>query len=234
MQWKLPFVKSAYLNQVQTQLLAPNRDRRRSMERDRRQWLADLRSDIESVEETAWKDLSKITFQVACAYLHRRGDVAGSEVEQLAEDVAQEAVADILNKLHCFRGESKFTTWAYGIVINNARELLRKRCPPEPYWPSLDDDEGTALLEIRFGSRTGDPALKAEEENLIHAAQEVINTRLTERQRVVLLLHQAGHSPSEIAEQIGTTRNNVYQLLYVARKRLKRELHNRGYNVGCT
>jgi RNA polymerase sigma-70 factor (ECF subfamily) len=186
------------------------------------------------VRETAWKDLSKITFQVACAYLHRRGDVAGPEVEQLAEDIAQEALTDIIGKLHCFRGESKFTTWVYGFVINNARELLRKRRPPEPYWPSLDNDEGTALLEILPGSRTGDPVLKAEEADLIHAAQEAINTRLTERQRMVLLLHQAGHSPPEIAEQIGTTRNNVYQLLYVARKRLKRELHNRGYNVGCT
>lgn len=204
------------------------------MQRDRYQWIADLRSDVTPVQDAAWKDLSRTVFQVACAYLHRRGDVVGSEVEQLAEDAAQEALVDILNKLDSFRGESKFTTWAYGFVINNARELLRKRRPPEPYWPSLDDDEGTALLEILPGSRTGDPALKAEEEDLIHAAQKVINTRLAERQRVVLLLHQAGHSPSEIAEQIGTTRNNVYQLLYVARKRLKRELHNRGYNVGCT
>jgi RNA polymerase sigma-70 factor (ECF subfamily) len=204
------------------------------MQRDRYQWIADLRSDVTPVQDAAWKDLSRTVFQVACAYLHRRADVAEPEIGQLAGDAAQEALVDILNKLDSFRGESKFITWVYGFVVNNTRELLRKRRPPEPYWPSLDDDERATLLEILPDARVCDPELKAEEDDLVRAAQEVINTRLTERQRTVLLLHQAGHSPSEIAEQIGITWNNVYQLLYVARKHLKRELHDRGYDVGCT
>jgi RNA polymerase sigma-70 factor (ECF subfamily) len=204
------------------------------MKRDCCQWLADLRSGVASVQESAWTDLSRTAFQVACTYLHRRADVAESEIGQLAEDVTQEALMDILNGLDSFRGESKFTTWMYGFVVNNARELLRKRNPPEPYWPSLDGDERAMLLEILPDSRGCDPELEAEEEDLVRVAQEVINTRLTERQRVVLLLYQAGHSPSAIAERVGTTRNNVDQLLHVARKRLKSELHGRGYGIGRT
>lgn len=204
------------------------------MERDRYQWIADLQSDAPPVANAAWKDLSGIVFRVACQYLHRRSDVAKSEVERLAEDAAQEALVDILNKLDSFRAESKFTTWVYQFAINNARELLRKRGPPESYWPSLDDDETVTLLKVIPDSQTCDPELEAEEEDLVRAAQEIINTRLTERQRVVLLLHLAGHTPREIAERVGATRNNVDQLLHVARKRLKRELHSRGYNLGHT
>lgn len=204
------------------------------MERDRHKWLADLRSNNLSVRETAWEDLSRIVFRIACTYFHRRSDVDKSEVERLAEDAAQETLVDILNSLDGFRAESKFTTWAYQFVINNARELLRRREPLDLFRAGLDDDEASNLLQIIPDSRTGNPELKAEEEDLICAAQEVINTRLTKRQRMVLLLHQAGYSPSEIAELIGTTRNNVDQLLYVARRRLKRELTSRGYDLGYT
>ena len=204
------------------------------MERDRYQWIADLQSDAPPVANAAWDDLSRIVFRVACQYLHRRSDVAKSEVEQLAEDAAQEALVDILNKLDGFRAESKFTTWAYQFAVNNARELLRKRDPPESYWPSLDDDETDTLLEVIPDSQTCDPELGAEGEYLVRAAQEIINTRLTERQRVVLLLHLAGHTPREIAGRVVATRNNVDQLLHVARKRLKRELHSRGYNIKQT
>jgi RNA polymerase sigma-70 factor (ECF subfamily) len=201
------------------------------MERDCCQWLADLQSDVPSVQETAWKDLSRIVFRVACAYLQRRSDTNQSGIEQLAEDVAQEALADIFNGLDRFSRNSKLTTWAYSVVVNNARELLRKGRASEPYWPSLDDDETATRLEIIPDPQVCDPELQAEEEELVRTVQEVINTRLTERQRAVLLLYQAGHTLPEIATRVGTTRNNVDQLLYAARRRLKKELRNRGHDV---
>ncbi|RLC82884.1 MAG: hypothetical protein DRI79_14395 [Chloroflexi bacterium] len=203
------------------------------MERDRDQWVADLQSDKPAVADAAWGDLSGILFRIAYSYLHKRGDVTRSEIAQIAEEVTQEALVDILSNLDSFRGESKFTTWAYQIVINNARELLRKRSPPESYWPSLDDDEMVALLEVIPDQQAPAPELKAEEEDLLRAAKEIINTRLTRRQRMVLLLHLAGYTRGEISEYIGTTRNNVDQLLYIARKKLRKGLRNRGY-VGHT
>jgi len=203
------------------------------MERDRDQWVADLQSDKPAVVDAAWGDLSGILFRIAYSYLHKRGDVTRSEIAQIAEEVTQEALVDILSNLDSFRGESKFTTWAYQIVINNARELLRKRSPPESYWPSLDDDEMVALLEVIPDQQAPAPELKAEEEDLLRAAKEIINTRLTRRQRMVLLLHLAGYTRGEISEYIGTTRNNVDQLLYLARKKLRKGLRNRGY-VGHT
>jgi RNA polymerase sigma-70 factor (ECF subfamily) len=204
------------------------------VKRDRHEWVADLQSSIPSVRESAGEDLSRIVFRIACAYLHRRGDVAESEVEQLAEDVAQEALVDILSKLDSFRAESKFTTWVYQFVNNNARELLRKRSPSESRLSVPGHNETATLLEIIPDPQVCTPLLEVEENDLIRAAQEVINTCLTERQRLVLLLCQAGYTRREIAERINATVNNVYQLLHAARKKLKKELHSRGYGLEYT
>jgi RNA polymerase sigma-70 factor (ECF subfamily) len=198
------------------------------MERDRHQWVADLQSSALSVQEEAWGDLLEYACCVAFKCLSKFGNVAESEIWQLAEDAAQEALADIWSKLSSFRGESKFTTWVHPFVRYNVLELLRKRRPSS--WPSLDD-ETVMLLEIISDSATDSPDTEAEEDDLLCTAQEVINAQLTRRQRAVLLLHLVGHTPREIAERVGTTRNNVDQLLHIARKRLRTELVNRGYNI---
>ena len=39
---------------------------------------------------------------------------------KLAEDCAQDALISILNHLPDFRGDSKFTTWAYKFAVNIA------------------------------------------------------------------------------------------------------------------
>lgn len=197
--------------------------------RDRYEWMADLKSNIPSIQEPAWEDLFQIAFRIACTYLHRRSDV--TEFEQLAEDVAQEALLDILSKLDSFRAESKFTTWVYQFVINNARELLRKRSPSKSHLSVPGHNEAATLLEIIPDPQTPPPSIRAEENDLIRAAQEIINTCLTERQRLVLLQSQAGYTQREIAKRVNSTVNNVYQLLHAARKKLKRELHRRGYGL---
>lgn len=55
---------------------------------------------------------------------HNRRDLlalARDDILQLAEDCAQEALIAIMNHLSEFRGDSKFTTWAYKFAINFAR-----------------------------------------------------------------------------------------------------------------
>src|SRR5262245_41321289 len=48
-------------------------------------------------------------------------------IREFAEDVAQDALLDILGSLETFRGESRFTTWAYRFAINEAASELRRR-----------------------------------------------------------------------------------------------------------
>ncbi|MBN1815554.1 MAG: hypothetical protein JXA14_27220, partial [Anaerolineae bacterium] len=47
--------------------------------------------------------------------------------EQNLEDFAQEALLKILAGLDSFRGESRFTTWAFKIAIHEAFTELRRR-----------------------------------------------------------------------------------------------------------
>ncbi len=48
------------------------------------------------------------------------------EILQRAEDCAQEALIAVMNHLSDFRGDSKFTTWAYKFAINTALMTARR------------------------------------------------------------------------------------------------------------
>lgn len=51
--------------------------------------------------------------------------VLGNRAE--AEDLAQEVCAALPAKLKGFRGEAKFSTWLYRVVLNAARDQLRRK-----------------------------------------------------------------------------------------------------------
>jgi RNA polymerase sigma-70 factor (ECF subfamily) len=44
-----------------------------------------------------------------------------------ADDIAQDVCCLLVEKIATFRGESKFTTWLCGIVVNACRDLKRRR-----------------------------------------------------------------------------------------------------------
>ena len=58
--------------------------------------------------------------------LHRLSyRILGNRAE--AEDLAQDICAALPGKLASFRGDAKFTTWLHRIVLNAARDLMRRR-----------------------------------------------------------------------------------------------------------
>jgi RNA polymerase sigma-70 factor (ECF subfamily) len=44
-----------------------------------------------------------------------------------ADDIAQDVCCALVEKIAGFRGDSRFTTWLYGIVFNACRDLRRRR-----------------------------------------------------------------------------------------------------------
>jgi RNA polymerase sigma factor (sigma-70 family) len=44
-----------------------------------------------------------------------------------ADDIAQDVCCTLVEKIGGFRGDSKFTTWMFGIVVNSCRDLRRRR-----------------------------------------------------------------------------------------------------------
>lgn len=153
--------------------------------------------------------------------------------EQNLEDFAQEALLKILAGLDSFRGESRFTTWAFKIAIHEAFTELRRR-----RWKnvSLQDlvakyDEGDFTPSV-LADRAPSPEQRVTQQMLLEMIHQLIDEELTERQRQAMIAAVFGGMPGdEVARRMGTNRNALYKLLYDARQRLQRRLLARGLSM---
>ena len=206
--------------------------------RSNEEWLHDLKETGE-MQEQAIAELQNILLRAALYLFNRNaGDLtglAGDEVLKLAEDCAQEALIAILNHLSDFRGDSKFTTWAYKFAINIGLTASR-----HVRWKdvSLDqlssDDEGTfSEWILRDKSSAQAPDLSALQGEVREVIWDVIEQDLTDKQRRILLLMVFHEVPmDEVVQQLGTNRNAIYKSLHDARRKLKGGLQARGFEVG--
>jgi RNA polymerase sigma-70 factor, ECF subfamily len=198
------------------------------------EWLRALRSrGVE--QEKALAMLRGGLLRALQKYLTERRLVWGhdqAQVRELAEDLAQDALLTILEKLDTFRGESQFTTWAYAVALRGALGALRRK-----RWQgrSAEAPEGRRQLPVwpLEDQRSHNPEQVAQQSELWQAIHRVIAQDLTVRQRTVLVGHVFQGVPLDIlAEQLRTNRDNVYKILHDARKKLKQRLLQRGLTYG--
>jgi RNA polymerase sigma-70 factor (ECF subfamily) len=206
-----------------------------STERDNAAWLNEL-SDDHPAQAVAVQALRGLLLRGALFSLgHSQselGHLAAADVEALAEDCAQEALLAVLAHLPEFRGESKFTTWAYKFAVNIALTAARRE-----RWKgvSLDDllDEGRVVAWPAARLLSGRADRSAEQAEVWEVLREVIDTELTARQRQVLRAIVLEEVPlDEVVRHLGSNRNAVYKLLHDARCKLKDRLEARGYAPG--
>jgi RNA polymerase sigma-70 factor, ECF subfamily len=153
--------------------------------------------------------------------------VAG-DFDDLAVQAADDALMAILRKLPSYRGDSRFTTWAYKFALLEAAAALRKRpwhgreLPLEAEgWARLPDD-GRAS-----------PSGRAEASELIDAIRDAIAEVLTPHQRSVLVALTLNDVPIDVlAERRGTTRNALYKALHDGRRKLRARLADEGLEPG--
>jgi RNA polymerase sigma-70 factor (ECF subfamily) len=204
------------------------------MLRGNAEWVADLSSDERRSEALA--DLRKYLLRAVFVYLERhRPDLAHLErrdLEHLAEDFTQDALLRILDRLDTFRGESKFTTWAYRFVINIAASELRLHRWRTISIESLTVDQAeVSLLAFLSDEAVPDPETAAARSQIVALVQRVIEEELTERQRLALVgVHFRGVPVTEVARLLDTTPNSVYKLVYDARRKLKAALQRHHYS----
>ena len=203
-------------------------------------WIEELRSPGD-LQQAAIEDLRMILVRAAAYTFGRNlGDLEAfgpGQIEQLAEDCAQEALLAILNNLAKFRGESKFTTWAYKFAINIALMAARRE-----RWKGASLDELSDSVEGDFSewvmqdkSDEITPEQSALQNELRGIIRNVIEHDLTDKQRQVLLLMVFHEVPmDEVVRHFGANRNTVYKLLHDARRKLKSGLQARGFEVGET
>ncbi len=208
--------------------------------RSNQEWLWALTEQSGDAQAEALQDLRDYMLRAALVYLARhRSDLAGwgrQAIRDLAEDLAQEALLDVRKSLDSFRGESRFTTWAFRFVVNRAASELRRRRYRDLALDNLREDELAALQTFLHAGDTGigiEPERLAERRYYLNLLRELVDTTLNERQRAAIIwVHWQERPMDEVAAALGISRNALYKLLFDARKRLKAELLARHLSQG--
>ncbi len=129
----------------------------------------------------------------------------------------------ILARLGDFRGESRFTTWAYKFALYEAAAAVRRGAWQGREIP-LEDDAWAVLADHGSG-----PQRDAETRELLAAIREAIDEDLTPHRREVLVALALNDVPIDVlAERLNTTRGSLYKALHDARRQLRAALAARG------
>jgi RNA polymerase sigma-70 factor, ECF subfamily len=150
-------------------------------------------------------------------------DGHGPRADDLAMQAADDALMAIMSKLHTFRGDSRFTTWAYKFALLEAGVKVRRRAWQDREVP-LESD-GWAQLPDRHAA----PEADAETAELLGAVRDAIADALTPHQRAVLVAVTLNDVPIDVlAERLTTTRGALYKTLHDARRKLRARLAENG------
>jgi RNA polymerase sigma-70 factor (ECF subfamily) len=187
------------------------------------EWVRAL-ADDGAEGEAARRDLREVLVTGLMRALAARG-----ADEALSEDFAQEALLRVRERLDGFRGESRFTTWALSIAIRIAFDELRHK-----RWRDVSFD---AMVEGARSPVVFEPRVEATQERrvvrerVLGALAEVIEGKLTEKQRTVLVAELEGMPHVAIAERLGMKQNALYKLSHDARKSVRAHLEARGISA---
>ena len=141
-----------------------------------------------------------------------------------ARDVSQEAFIRVWEAAHRFRGDARFSTWFYRILVNLCLDHKRRG----RWWTRLvARDEGRdadASLVERQPAPDPDPGDQVSEAQTMARLWDAVH-RLSPQQRAAVILHaQEQLSTAEIAEVLKVAEPTVRVHLHRAVTALRREL----------
>ena len=191
------------------------------------EWLRSL-AGVGPPRDQAAARLHELLLKVARGEVNRRRarlGLSGPELDDIAHQAAADALMAITAKLGQFRGESRFTTWAYRFVILEVSTKLGRHFWRRPTVPM--DAEDWERLPDHFGL---DPAREAEWHDLIAALHRAVDEVLSERQRrIFVAIFIAGVLVEALAAALDTNRNALYKTMFDARRKIRAELAAEGY-----
>jgi RNA polymerase sigma-70 factor (ECF subfamily) len=202
----------------------------RLLDPESREWLSSLEATGSAREEAIGR-LHALLLRAAHFEVARRRPtlphLRGDDLDDIAQQAADDALMSVLRRLDDFRGDSRFTTWAYKFALLEAAVKLRKRAwqgrevPLEPETWSLFSTDGL------------EPDAEAEQSELLVTLQSAIAQVLTPHQRRVLVALALNGVPIDVlAERLNTTRGALYKTLHDARRKLREHLDERGLAFG--
>ena len=214
---------------VSADISATWREPGREIDPESRRWLAELASDG-GERGRAITRLHDVLLRAARFEVRRRWAASpylrGGDAEDIAQQSADDALVAVLSKLDDYRGDSRFTTWAYKFALLEAAVKVRRRSWQEREVPLRPEAWPAAA------SQRPRPEDEAESAELLAAVRRAIDGRLTPHQREVLTALAVNGVPIDVlAERLGTTRGALYKTLHDARKKLRLELAREGFQV---
>jgi RNA polymerase sigma-70 factor, ECF subfamily len=170
--------------------------------------------------DAAIGDLHALLLKAARYEVNRRGS---NDADDLAQQSADDALVAVLGKLDDFRGDSRFTTWAYKFALFEAGVKLRRRA-----WQGREVqlEPATWALIARVGPT---PQQDVETTELLAGLQAAIAEDLSPHQREVLVAVTLDGVPIDVlADRLNTTRGALYKTIHDARHKLRGALAARG------
>ena len=194
------------------------------------EWLDALRADGPR-RDAAIARLHDLLLRAARFEVARRRTslphLRGESLDDLSTQSANDALVAVLAKLDDFRGESRFTTWAYKFALLEAAVRLRRLS-----WQGREVPLEPATWEAVAAERLS-PQAGAETRELLSAVRRAIDEELTPHQREVLVAVTLRGVPIDVlAERLDTTRGALYKTLHDARQKLRRHLAEQGLDTG--
>lgn len=192
-------------------------------------WLRRLRGES-SERDVAIEELRELLLRAARFEVRRRRaampHLRGDDYDDLAEHSADDALVAILGKLDSYRGESRFTTWAYKFALLEAAVKLRRRSWQGREIPR-DADHWSLIADHR-----STPDEDAESAELLAVVSKAIERELTPHQREVLVALTLNDVPIDVlADRLGTSRGAIYKSLHDARRKLRGSLGDQGLSL---
>jgi RNA polymerase sigma-70 factor, ECF subfamily len=207
---------------------APSAERQ-PLDPDSREWLRALRSQGRERDDAIGR-LHELLLRAARFEVARRRPtlphLRGNDLDDVANQAADDALVSVLGRLDSFRGASRFTTWAYKFALLEAAVKLRRRA-----WQGREVPLEPETWTI-FSSASLEPGAEVEQGELLSAIQGGIGDVLTPHQRRVLVALALNGVPIDVlAERLNTTRGALYKTLHDARRKLRRHLEEQGLSL---
>jgi RNA polymerase sigma-70 factor (ECF subfamily) len=137
-----------------------------------------------------------------------------------AEDATQEAFLRAFCCLRRFRGDSRFSTWLYAILLNESRSKLRRNAKVrlEPL------DIAPWDMGLTFADTTDNPAQALDRNETCTLLHDAIETLPQKYREVFHLREEKGFSIRETADLLAITADTVKVRLHRARALLRDRL----------
>jgi len=192
-------------------------------------WLKDLNTKGE-LRESALADLHQIIMGGLPYVLSKWLSANDPRFNALAEEVTQDTLMRVLDRLDTFEGRSQFTTWVHKIAVRIAlTELRRKRWENVSFEQLVEGEEFSPPKDLMVDHQASSPEHHFEGADMLERIQRIMAEELTDKQRQSMIAIAIKGMPlEEVACRMGSNRNALYKLMHDTRLKLKRRLAEEG------